>query len=201
MAFTQPEILEVKTALTEMKASFLPVIPGRDKTLSFSGSFCKDYPVRKTVDETVEGITDIPLRHPKVRPYLRSFIKRAFLIAEDGMSLRLSGYCGLVGAEGQLLDYLHSDERGIVFRETITIADRTCPINPSTEIAPYATRACGAWNELAARYGQDYEEVPKSLFLPQVDEGQPVAFSHGQYHAERTLPAGTAKLALMATYN
>jgi len=177
-----PQVTEVRQALSDLKPS-LPII-GEDIKAAHK------FPLSETHD-------DLLFTHPILKQLTSYFIARASLYGEAPLD-EVRGYIGLV-ANTQILNYLHQDP--VPLRLTMTISDADNSINPST-------RTCQPFG-----YCENFERelyykslgsekgaaLPQDIFQPQEPEGSIVSFIKNQYHAETTLPAGTAKLFLSAT--
>ncbi|NBU34497.1 hypothetical protein EB118_05135 [bacterium] len=177
-----PHTKEVKQALLDY-SPLLPTLPTRKE-----GGFILPVPVDAVLEGDFSEVQELGL--PVIKDALTWFIQRSLLHCESEPPI-IKGYAAKI-ADIQLLDYIHSDPPDL--RSTLTIAaSKNCAqINPSTCLLPPDTPIIA---------GTSFSSVPFELFLPQRNEGEEVYFGKGDLHCERTLPPGTAKLFLSATFN
>ena len=187
-----PELEKLKRELFSLRHA-LPLINGRSGELTYSGA--KQLIVGPTANETVEQISILPFKTDDTifNLFAQWFIHRAFAYAGEGGPDNIHAFCGVIGESGQYLDYLHSDP--MLFRITSTVVDLSCMVNPSTVTAHQTS------DEAATFEGVHEVDIPFDIFMPQIPESGIVAFVRGQYHSEKTLPKGVAKLSMSATYN
>ena len=189
------DIRSVKKRLTELR-DVLPDIQGRNGELAYAKTIPID--IMPSAAETIEALDVVPFKDPIFQDFTSYFISKAFEVGEH-KPVTLSGYCGVVGESGQMLDYLHSDP--VSMRVTAAVVDNKCRVNPSTKICPDAVYDFELSQQISGLLNAPTIEVPDFMFLPSVEEGGFSQFVRNQAHTEQTLPLGTAKLALFATYN
>jgi hypothetical protein len=194
------ELAQLKVFLSEVKPG-LETISGRlDPTQP--GVRLGILPIGHNSVRTIELITDIfPYGEPPVAPLVSAFVNTVFSDKNHhGEPSYLHGYCGVVGDAGQLYDVWHTDY-DILRRETVTIVDTDCQVNPSVRLAQAAADNIAQYVELKnLPPNLACDDINPQLMLEPGAEGAITPIGFQQAHAEKTLPPGTAKLALFATY-
>lgn len=190
-----PETERLRHELSKIKPT-LPTIQGRSSRLTYAQIV--DFAVGATPDETIDLLPQTTFGNNKeLNNFAAWFIEMAFcLIEEKPQNIR--GYYGLIGEDGQMIDYLHCDPMNLRF--TATVADSSCSINPSTLICPNYALDDPSRSLLEKVKSVSASEIPKDIFLPQETEGSIVIFGRNQYHTEATLPTGAAKVFMSASF-
>lgn len=200
MLIDRSELAHLKTFLGETKPN-LGFIAGRLDP-EFEGVKLGKLPIGNSPDRTLECISDIfPFGELPVIPLVRAFIDTVFSDSNTrGEPSYLHGYCGVVGNAGQLYDIWHTDF-DIRNRDTVTVVDQGCQENPSVRLAQAAADDLAQYIRLKnLPRNLACDDIDPGLMLEPRDEGALTTIAFQQAHAEKTLPAGTVKLALFATY-
>ena len=187
-----PELATLKRELYKLR-DILPIIVGRYGDLTFSRA--EEIAVEDTPNETIKHIDILPFKTEGsiFNLFAQWFIYRAFAYAGEGKPDKIHAFCGVVGESGQYLDYLHSDPMQL--RITSTVVDLSCLVNPSTLVANNGDSRVAMFENMVEA------DIPADLFIPQKPEGEIVGFVDRQYHLEKQLPLGSAKIFMSATFN
>jgi hypothetical protein len=191
MIATYSRVEEIKQALREIKPDLLE-IEGRGQAASVATyGIATDIPIHDSLK------TDSPFAiDPRVQHFTEWFIRKAHDMGEM-YPTRIRGYIGFIGDKGQMLDYLHYDNRDERITTTITSLEGWNPSTKTFPVLPYSHPEAKAQLQYLDK---SCAVIPDEYFQTQVVEGGIVHFVKNQLHTEAILPIGAAKIFLSADY-